>query len=137
MLAGVTGIICGVSRSLGIAEFGGDWRGAGGAGGGIDKSTGDGESVSKNVLFLRVLVERRRGVLFALLAFLMDCFSEEVLAGCPRFRTARAAPSTLGDAVRLFDERWVWCASSQGLVSGEISMSRAGGEGSGKEGLMC
>jgi hypothetical protein len=60
------------------------------------------------VLFLRDLVERRRGVLVALLACLIDCFPvgiEEGTEGGPRFRTARAASSALGDAVRLFDGR--------------------------------
>jgi len=141
MLAGVTGVIGDVpSRKLGTAEFGGDGRGTGGAGGGIDKSTGDGESVSKIVLFLRVLVERRSGVLLALLACLMDCLPvdiEATVVGGPRFRVVRIASSALGDAVRLFDGLWVWYASSQGLVKGEMSMSRAGGEGSGIEGLVC
>jgi hypothetical protein len=139
MLAGVTGVIGDVaSRVLGAAELGGDWRGPGGAGGGIDKSTGDGESVSIMVLSLRDFVERRRGVFVALLACLMDCFTAgtgEFMEG-PRFRTARAASSALGDIVRLFGGRWLWYASSQGLVNGEMSMSMSGGEGSGMGGLV-
>lgn len=93
---------------LDAAGLGGDWRGPGGAGGGIDKSTGDGESVSIIVLFLRDFVERRRGVLVALLACLVVCFTVgagEVVEGRPRFRTARAASSALGDIVRLFGGR--------------------------------
>lgn len=68
----------------------------------------------------------------------MGCFTVgtgEVMEG-PRFRTARAASSALGDIVRLFGGRWLWYASSQGLVNGEMSMSRSGGEGSGMEGLV-
>lgn len=110
MLAGVTGVIGDVASGvLGAAELEGDRRAPGGAGGGIDRSTGDGESVSMMVLFLRVLVERRRGVFVALLACLMDCFAVdagEAVEG-PRFRTARAASSALGDIVRLFGERWL------------------------------
>lgn len=72
----------------------------GGAGGGMDRSTGDGESVSLTELFRRARVERKRGVLVADLTF-RGTFIEAGTIGVGRFRGARALSSPEGEAVRL------------------------------------
>lgn len=67
MLAGVTGVMWASSCELMCDGTIGAVNGEeelmpGGAGGGIDRSTGEGESFSATVLFLRPLDERSKGV---------------------------------------------------------------------------
>lgn len=89
MLAGVTGVMR-VSSCEGTVELatgagkGGEEFVPGGAGGGIDRSTGEGESFSAIVLFRLPLTERRRGVDVADLAF-RAAFFAAVDAGVGRF----------------------------------------------------
>lgn len=114
MLAGVTGVIC--RSGLGdicIAPFIDDdatWL-EGGAGGGIDRSTGDGESPSTTVLFLLDLEDRINGVEFVDLeprvGFLMLCdgFDGRIAGDC-RLRLGFEEPSSpLGEAVLLLPTR--------------------------------
>ena len=105
ILAGVTGVMrsssgTGKADVVVGTEEAGDEGFLGGAGGGIARSTGDGESVSLTELFRRPRVERKRGVLVADLAFrgtLIDAGTIE--AG--RFRGTRAMSSPEGEAVLL------------------------------------
>jgi hypothetical protein len=119
----------------------------GGAGGGIDKSTGDGESPggSPLTLFFRFRADRIKGVDDADLVVLEDFLelpAEGVLrtAGDGRERDNRDWESAFGDAARLLD---VFCrgvsvlyASIQGLVRGDRSKSISPGDGSGTGGLV-
>ena len=129
MLAGVTGVMRSCSW-VGKANVVVDTEedGVGGAGGGMAKSTGDGESVSLTELFRRARVERKRGVEVADLTFRgIFIMAGTIEAG--RFRGTRALSSAEGEAVRLVGLELGGCghASSHGLVSGE--MSRSDGEG--------
>lgn len=81
-------------------EEGGEEGFLGGAGGGIDRSTGDGESVSAIELFRRPRVERRSGVEVADLTF-RGTFIDVGTVGVGRFRGTRALSSPDGEAVRL------------------------------------
>lgn len=89
MLAGVTGVMR-VSSCEGTVELptgvgkGGEEFVPGGAGGGIDRSTGEGESFSAIVLFRLPLTERKSGVDVADLAF-RAAFFVAVDAGVRRF----------------------------------------------------
>jgi hypothetical protein len=87
-------------EALGCTDKGGDGLVTGGAGGGMERSTGEGESVSVTVLFLRPREERRRGVDVADLTF-RGAFIEAVMVGVVRFLDTRALSSSPGDAVRL------------------------------------
>lgn len=89
MLAGVTGVMrvssCeGTVAISALVGKGGEEFVPGGAGGGMDKSTGEGESFSAIVLFRLPLTERNRGVDVADLAF-RGVFFAAVDAGVRRF----------------------------------------------------
>lgn len=81
-------------------EEGGEEGILGGAGGGIARSTGDGESVPATELFRRARVERKSGVEVADLA-LRGTFIDVGTVGVGRFRGTRALSSPEGEAVRL------------------------------------
>lgn len=109
MLAGVTGVMCAsscrfITGLLADPHDAGEEPTAGGAGGGIDidKSTGDGESLSANMLFLRHLDERSRGVDVADLTF-RGGFRGATGAG-GRGVTRFLLSSGIGDAVRLLGD---------------------------------
>lgn len=132
MLAGVTGVMrtsSGAGKAVVVAgvQVGGEDGRLGGAGGGMARSTGDGESVSMAELFRRARVERKSGVEVADLTFRAALIDGTI--GVVRFRGTRAASSPEGEAVRLAGLLLGGCgwASSHGLVSGE--MSRSDGEG--------
>jgi hypothetical protein len=129
MLAGVTGVIrsCSWEGTGNDTDVDGEDGFLGGAGGGMVRSTGDGESVSTTELLRRARVERKRGVEEADLTFRGIFIAAGTIE--ERFRDTRALSSAEGDAVRLDGlELGGWGhASSQGLVSGE--MSRSDGEG--------
>lgn len=135
MLAGVTGVMR-TSSWAGKADVvvgteGGEAGFLGGAGGGMARSTGDGESVSLTKLFRRARVERKRGVEVADLAP-RGIFIDAGTIWVGRFRGTRAGSSPEGEAVRLAGLELGGCGhgSSHGLVSGEISRS----DGEGKDG---
>ena len=125
ILAGVTGVKANVAVDT---EEDGEDGFLGGAGGGMVKSTGDGESVSLMELFRRARVERKRGVEVADLTFRGIFFEAGTIEG-GRFRDARALSSAEGEAVRLagLELGGYGHGSSHGLVSGD--MSRSDGEG--------
>lgn len=84
------------------AEGGGEERFLGGAGGGMARSTGDGESVwvSLTVLFRRARVERNSGAEVVDLTF-REAFVDAGTIGVERFRGTRAESSPEGEIVRL------------------------------------